>query len=148
METKENANAGFTDEEKKAMAERSKELASIRKRSARPKIEDLEKEVFRKISEMNEPDRTIATNIHALIKRIAPNLTPRTWYGMPAYEKDESIICFFQERGKFKTRYATIGFSDKAHLDDGALWPTAFALPEWNEEVDERLRELIKKAIS
>ena len=148
MATKDRENTGFTDEEKMAMAERAKELASGRKRGSKPKPEDLEKDVFEKISGMSEPDRTIATNLHALIKEIAPCLTARTWYGMPAYGKNGSVLCFFQERRKFRTRYATVGFSDKAHLDDGPTWPTTFAVVEWNQQVDKRLRELIAKAIS
>lgn len=149
MKTKEGrTNAWFTHEERMAMTERAKELSSNRKEGAKPMIEDLEKEVLGKISQMREPDRTIAANLHNIIKEIASDLTPRTWYGMPAYERNGSIICFFQERRKFKTRYCTIGFSDKAHLDDGALWATSFAILEWNQEVGVRLRELIKKAIA
>ncbi len=97
---------------------------------------------------MDEPDRVIATNLHALIKEIDPRLTPRTWYGMPAYEKNGSVLLFFQERRKFKTRYARVSFSDKANLDNGTIWPTAFAVVEWNQEVGKRLKELIAKAIS
>ena len=148
MAKKDKVNAGFTDEEKLAMAERAKELASIRKKVSKPNLEDSEKEVLLKFSEMGEPDRTIATNLHALIKEIDARLTPRTWYGMPAYEKNGSVLLFFQERRKFKTRYATVGFSDKANLDNGTIWPTAFAVVEWNQEVGKRLKELIAKAIS
>jgi uncharacterized protein YdhG (YjbR/CyaY superfamily) len=148
MATKDEENTGFTDEEKMALGERAKELASSRKMGSKPKLEDLEKDVLEKISEMSEPDGTIATNLHALIKEIAPSLTARTWYGMPAYQKNGSVLCFFQERRKFKTRYATVGFSDKAHLDDGSVWPTTFAVVEWNQHVGKRLRELIVKAIS
>ncbi|EQB71823.1 MAG: hypothetical protein AMDU1_APLC00017G0010 [Thermoplasmatales archaeon A-plasma] len=148
MAKKDKVNAGFTDEEKLAMAERAKELASIRKKVSKPNLEDSEKEVLLKFSEMGEPDRTIATNLHALIKEIDARLTPRTWYGMPAYEKNGSVLLFFQERRKFKTRYATVGFSGKANLDNGTIWPNAFAVVEWNYEVCKRLKELITIAIS
>lgn len=148
MASKKKLKSGFSQEEKKAMAERAKEIALTKKMGSKPNVESMEEIVLQKISEMSEPDRTIATNFHALIKNIAPNLTPRTWYGMPAYEKEGSVLCFFQERDKFKTRYATVGFSDKAHLDEGAIWPVTFAVLEWNKEIGERLRELITRAIS
>ncbi len=145
---KDNVNSGFTEEEKMAMAEHVKELDIRRMRGPKPKPEDFEKDVLDKIAQMVESDLTIATNLHKMIKEIAPGLTSRTWYGMPAYEKDGSVLCFFQERRKFKTRYATVGFSDKANLDNGPVWPTTFAVVEWNQEVSKRLKELITKAIS
>ena len=112
----------FTAEERAAMKERAREL----KRGTA----DGEQDVLEKIAEMPEPDRAMAERIHAIVKAAAPNLTPRTWYGMPAYARDGKVVCFFQSAQKFKTRYATFGFSDKANLDDGHLWPTAFALTE------------------
>ena len=146
--TEKNGISGFTEEEKMAMAERAKELAARRKIGSKPKPEDFEKDVLDKIAEMGEPDQTIATNLHAMIKEMAPGLSSRTWYGMPAYERDGSVLCFFQERRKFKTRYSTVGFSDKARLDNGAIWPVTFAIPEWNEDVEAALRSLITRAIS
>ena len=148
MVKKDDINSGFTEEEKMAMAEHAKELAARRRGRSKPKHEDFEKDVLDKIAEMVEPDLTIATNLHKMIKEIAPGLTSRTWYWMPAYEKEGSVLCFFQERRKFKTRYATVGFSDKANLDNGPIWSTTFAVVEWNQEVSKRLKELITKAIS
>ncbi len=148
MASKKKVKNGFSAEEKKAMMERAKEIALRKKMGPKPSIESLEKMVLEKIGEMNEPDRTIAANFHALIKDVAPGLTPRTWYGMPAYEKNGSVLCFFQERAKFKARYATVGFSDKAHLDDGSMWPVTFAVLDWSQQVGRRLRELITEAIN
>ena len=145
---RDNINSGFTEEEEMAMAEHAKELDARRMRGPKPKPEDFEKDVLDKIAQMVEPDLTIATNLHKMIKEIAPGLTSRTWYGIPAYEKNGSVLCFFQERRKFKTRYATVGFSDKAKLDNGTIWPTTLAVVEWNQEVSKRLKELITKAIS
>src|SRR5947209_7771017 len=116
---------GFSDEEKAAMKERSQELKAAARRGPGA---DGESDVLAKIAEMPEPDRTMAERLHAIIKATAPGLSPRTWYGMPAYAKDGNVVCFFQSAHKFKARYATIGFSDKANLDEGALWPTSFAL--------------------
>jgi uncharacterized protein YdhG (YjbR/CyaY superfamily) len=129
---------GFTPEERAAMKERAKEQ----------KATASENDVLAKISEMPEPDRTMAERLHAIIKASAPGLSPRLWYGMPAYAKDGTILCFFQERSKFKTRYATLGFSDKANLDDGAMWPVAFALAELTAADEARIGELVKKAVS
>ncbi len=147
MDEKDNSDHYFTKEEREAMAERTKEISSKRKKSGMIKNADLEKEVLMKISQMDEPDKTIATSIHNIIREISPSLISRTWYGMPAYERNGQIIIFFQERNKFKNRYSTIGFTDKAHLDDGTIWPTAFAVTEWNKKVNEKMRELIERAI-
>jgi uncharacterized protein YdhG (YjbR/CyaY superfamily) len=116
------ASKGFTDEERAAMRERAREL-----RAAASKA-DAESEVLAKIAEMAEADRAMAERLHALIKASAPDLSPRTWYGMPAHAKDGKVVCFFQSAEKFKSRYATFGFSDKANLDKGSMWPTSFAL--------------------
>lgn len=106
-----------------------------------------EEEVWAKIAEMGEPDRTIAERLHRLILEEAPMLTPKTWYGMPAYAREGKVVCFFQSGQKFKTRYATLGFTDAATLDEGSMWPTAFALAGWNPEVEARIRALIRKAV-
>ncbi|ACZ39801.1 iron chaperone [Sphaerobacter thermophilus] len=134
----------FTEEERAAMRERAKE----QRRSRRASKADGERDVLEKIAEMDEPDRSMAERIHAIIKESAPDLTPRTWYGMPAYAKNGSVVCFFQSAGKFKTRYATLGFNDSANLDDGTMWPTAYALKELTPADEERIRELVKKAVS
>ncbi|MBX6773232.1 MAG: DUF1801 domain-containing protein [Chloroflexi bacterium] len=141
------ATHGFTDEERAAMRERAQELKAAR-RGPRAGKEDGESDVLAKIAEMPEPDRTMAERLHALIKATAPDLSPRTWYGMPAYAKDGQVVCFFQGAHKFKTRYATLGFSDKANLDEGAMWPTAFALKELTAAEEARIVELIKRATS
>lgn len=116
-------------------------------RGAPANAADGEREVLAKIADMEEPDRTIARRLHALLKAIAPDLSPRTWYGMPAYARDGQVLCFFQSGQKFKTRYATLGFSDKAHLDDGAMWPTAFALTAWTAAEEARITALVKQAM-
>ena len=137
--------SGFTDEELAAMKERAKE----QKAEARAKKEkaDGESDVLAKIAEMSEPDRTMAERLHALIKASAPDLAPKTWYGMPAYAKDGKIVCFFQSAAKFNTRYATLGFSDTANLDEGALWPVAFALKELTATEEARISALVKQAV-
>jgi uncharacterized protein YdhG (YjbR/CyaY superfamily) len=137
---------GFSDEERAAMKERAQEL----KAAARVNQDkaDGESAVLAKIAEMQEPDRAMACRLHAIIKASAPALSPRTWYGMPAYAKDGKIICFLQSGQKFKTRYATLGFSDAANLDEDALWPVAFALKELTAAVESRIDELVKKAVS
>ena len=132
---------GFTDEERAAMKERVHELRANKKT-------DGESDVLAKIAEMPKPDRAMAERLHAVIKASAPALLPRTWYGMPAYAKDGDVICFFQSAHKFKTRYATFGFSDKANLDEGALWPTAFALQELTTAAAAKIGALVKKAVS
>jgi uncharacterized protein YdhG (YjbR/CyaY superfamily) len=121
------------------MRERAKELKGGKK--------DGEAAVLAKIAEMSEGDRAMAERVHALIKASAPDLTPRTWYGMPAYARDGTVVCFFQSAQKFKSRYATLGFSDKANLDDGAMWPTSFALKELTAAEEERIAELVKQAV-
>jgi uncharacterized protein YdhG (YjbR/CyaY superfamily) len=131
----------FTAEERAAMKERAQEL----KREGKA---DGESDVLAKIAEMQERDRAMAERLHALIKASAPSLSPRTWYGMPAYAKDGKVVCFFQSAQKFKTRYATLGFSDKASLDDGAMWPTAFALTELTAAVEARIAALVKQAVA
>jgi uncharacterized protein YdhG (YjbR/CyaY superfamily) len=139
---------GFTDEERAAMKERAKELKTEARRGARADAPDGESEVLAKIAELPEPDRTKAERLHAIVKAGAPDLSPRLWYGMPAYARDGKVVCFFQGAQKFKTRYATIGFSDKANLDEGAMWPTSFALTELTPATEARIAELVKKAAS
>ena len=139
---------GFTDEERAAMKERAQELKAAARRGPRAGKADGESDVLAKIAEMPEPDRAMAERLHAIIKASAPALSPRTWYGMPAYAKDGKVVCFFQSAQKFKTRYATFGFSDKANLDKGAMWPTAFALKELTAADEARIRALVKKAVS
>jgi uncharacterized protein YdhG (YjbR/CyaY superfamily) len=129
---------GFTAEERAAMKERAKELKSA----------GGESEVLAKIAEMPKADRALAERLHALVTATAPELTPRTWYGMPAYAKDDKVVCFFKSANKFKTRYATIGFSDKANLDDGEMWPTDFALKELTPAVEKKIGALVKRAVS
>ena len=137
---------GFTDEERAAMKERAQELKAEAR--ANKNKADGESDVLAKIAEMSEPDRTMAKRLHAIIKAIAPALTPRLWYGMPAYAKNGNVVCFFQSAQKFKARYATFGFSDTANLDDGAMWPTAFALVELTAAEEARIGALVKKAVS
>jgi uncharacterized protein YdhG (YjbR/CyaY superfamily) len=132
---------GFTAEEKAAMKERTRELK-------RASGGDGETDVLAKIAEMSKPDRDIAERLHALIKSSAPDLAPRTWYGMPAYAKDGKIVCHFQPAAKFKTRYATIGFSDAAKLDDGETWPVAFALKALTAEVERKVVALVRRAVA
>jgi uncharacterized protein YdhG (YjbR/CyaY superfamily) len=141
------ARKGFTDEERAAMRERAQELKAAARRSSRSGKANGESDVLAKIAEMQEPDRAMAQRIHAIIKASAPALSPRTWYGMPAYAKDDNVVCFFQSGQKFKTRYATLGFSDKASLDDGHMWPTAFALKELGPAEEDRIVALVKKAV-
>ena len=143
----EQSSGGFTDEELAAMSERAQEFKAAARRGSRRSKEDGESDVLAKIAEMPEPDRTMAARIHAIVKASAPALSPRTWYGMPAYEKDGNVICFFQSARKFKTRYATLGFSDKANLDDGPMWPTAFALKELGATEEARIGALLKQAV-
>ena len=135
---------GFTDEERAAMKERAQEL----KAETRADKADGESDVLAKIAAMPAPDRAIGERLHAIIKASAPTLSPKTWYGMPAYAKDGQVVCFFQSAQKFKTRYATLGFSDKANLDEGCMWPTAFALKELTANEETRIGALVKKAVS
>jgi uncharacterized protein YdhG (YjbR/CyaY superfamily) len=131
---------GFTDEERGAIKERVKELKADKA--------DGESAVLAKIAEMPEPDRAMGKRLHAVIKASAPALAPRLWYGMPAYAKEGNVVCFFQPAQKFKTRYATLGFSDKAHLDEGTMWPNAFALTKLTAQDEARIGTLVKKAAS
>ncbi len=133
---------GFTAEEKAAMKERAKELKAAADK------EQGESDVLAAIAEMQEPDRTMAERIHAIVKANAPNLAPRTWYGMPAYAKDGNVLCFFQPAQKFKARYGTLGFNDRANLDEGAMWPVAYALKELTPAEEARIAALVKKAAS
>ncbi len=133
------ASKGFTDEERGAMRERVKELKADKA--------DGESAVLAKIAEMPTPDRAIGSRLHAIIKASAPSLSPKLWYGMPAYAKDGKVVCFFQPAHKFKTRYATLGFNDSANLDEGGLWPVAFALKELTEASEARIGALVKQAV-
>jgi uncharacterized protein YdhG (YjbR/CyaY superfamily) len=139
---------GFTDEERAAMKERAQELKAAPRRGPRAGKADGESDVLAKIAEMPEPDRAMAERLHAIMKASAPALSPRTWYGMPAYAKDGNVVCFFQSGQKFKTRYATFGFSDEANLDEGAMWPVAFALKELTGAEEAGIVALVKKAVS
>jgi uncharacterized protein YdhG (YjbR/CyaY superfamily) len=134
------ASKGFTAEERAAMRERAKELKAGKA--------DGESDVLAKIAEMPKSDRVMAERLHAIVKASAPALSPRTWYGMPAYAKDGKVVCFFQSAEKFKSRYATFGFSDKANLDKGAMWPTSFALKELTAAEEKKISALVKKAVS
>ncbi len=140
-------NKGFTAEEQAAMKERARELKAEAR--AKKNREEGERDLLGKIAEMPEPDRAIATRLHEIVKANAPDLFPKTWYGMPAYaNEDGKVVCFFQAADKFNTRYATFGFNDTANLDDGAMWPTAFALKELTAAEEARIAALVKKAVS
>jgi uncharacterized protein YdhG (YjbR/CyaY superfamily) len=139
---------GFTAEERAAMKERAKELKAASRRGPRADKADGEGAVLAKIAEMPEPDRAMATRLHAIIKVAAPVLSPKTWYGMPAYAKDGKVVCYFQAAHKFNSRYATFGFNDTANLDDGTMWPTSFALTELTADDEARIGALVKKAVS
>ena len=139
------ASRGFTDEERAAMQERAKEVAAERRRGSKASGES---DVLARIAEMAEPDRTMAERLHAIVKANAPDLSPKTWYGMPAYASGDKVVCFFQSSQKFKTRYSTLGFTDKANLDDGRMWPTAFALGELTDAEEKRIAALLKQAVS
>ncbi|MCI0424650.1 MAG: DUF1801 domain-containing protein [Actinobacteria bacterium] len=134
---------GLTAEEKSALKERVKEA-----RAERSGKTDGEAAVIEKIAEMSEPDRTMAERIHEIVKASAPSLTPKTWYGMPAYAKDGKVVVFFQSAGKFQSRYAMLGFNDTANLDEGAMWPTTFALWELTPAVEKKISALVKQAVS
>ena len=138
------ASKGFTDEERAAMRERAQEL----KAAARAGKEGQESAVLAKIAAMPGPDRSMGERLHAMIKASAPELSPKLWYGMPAYAKDGKVVCFFQAAQKFKTRYSTLGFSDAANLDEGTMWPTTFALTELTPADEARIGALVKKAVS
>ncbi|HWQ00035.1 MAG TPA: DUF1801 domain-containing protein [Vicinamibacterales bacterium] len=137
------APAGFTAQERAAMKARAEEL----KARAGGGQADGEREVLAKIAEMAAPDRALAERIHRIVRSAAPALSPKTWYGMPAYAKDGKVVCFFQSAAKFNSRYATFGFSDQAKLDDGAMWPTAFAVKELTPDAEARIAALVKKAV-
>jgi uncharacterized protein YdhG (YjbR/CyaY superfamily) len=139
---------GLTDEERAAMKQRTNELKAEARRGRRADKADGERDVLAKIAEMPQPDRAMATRLHAIVKASAPALSPKTWYGMPAYAKDGKIVCFFQSAHKFKSRYATFGFDVAANLDDGAMWPVAFALTELTATEEARIAALVKKAAS
>jgi uncharacterized protein YdhG (YjbR/CyaY superfamily) len=139
---------GFTDEERAAMRERAQELKAAGRRGRRAGKADGESDVLAKIAEMPEPDRAMAKRLHAIIKVSAPALSPRTWYGMPAYAKDGKVVCYFQSAQKFKSRYATFGFNDAANLDEGAMWPTSFALKKLTATEEKKIGALVKKAVS
>jgi uncharacterized protein YdhG (YjbR/CyaY superfamily) len=139
---------GFTAEERAAMKERSRELKAQTGRGSRAAKADEESSVLEKIAEMQESDRILAERFHAIIKASAPELSPRLWYGMPAYAKDGKLVCHFQPAEKFKTRYATFAFSDKADLDEGAMWPVGYALTEVTAAEEARIVALVQKAVS
>ncbi len=139
------ASNGFTAEEKAAMRERAKEIKAAERRAASDA--EGESDVLAKIAEMGKSDRVMGERIHAIVKASAPGVSPRTWYGMPAYAKDGNVVCFFKPAEKFKARYATLGFSDKANLDDDAMWPTEFALTELNADVEARIGALVERAM-
>jgi len=132
----------FTKEERAAMRERAREMKAEKDRAAG------ESDVLTKIKEMPQADRVLAERVHEIVTETAPELAPRTWYGMPAYAKDGAVVCFFQNAQKFKARYATLGFSDKANIDEGDMWPTSYALTELNADVEARIAELVKRAVS
>ena len=144
------ASKGFTDEERAAMRERAQEMKADARRSPRAGKgkADGESDVLAKIAAMPAPDRAVGERLHALIKASAPVLSPKLWYGMPAYAKDGKVVCFFQSASKFKTRYATLGFQHEANLDDGAMWPTSFALKKLTAAEEARIGALVKKAVS
>jgi uncharacterized protein YdhG (YjbR/CyaY superfamily) len=144
MSTKKPAkkSTGFTAEERAAMKERARELKREAQRA------DGEKDLLEKVAEMPPADRTLAKRIHAIVKATAPDLAPSTWYGMPAYKRNDKVVCFFQSADKFKSRYATLGFTDEANLDKSPMWPTSFALTKLTDAEDKKIRALVKKAVS
>jgi uncharacterized protein YdhG (YjbR/CyaY superfamily) len=139
---------GLSDEERAAMKQRTQELKAEARRGRRAGKADAEGDVLAKIAEMPAPDRALAERLHAIIKASAPSLSPKTWYGMPAYARDGKVVCFFQAADKFKSRYATFGFNDVANLDDGAMWPVTFALTELTAADEARIGALVKRAAS
>jgi uncharacterized protein YdhG (YjbR/CyaY superfamily) len=139
---------GFTEDERAAMKERAAELKAEARRGAAGDKPDGESDVLAKIAEMQGAERAMAERIHAIVRASAPMLTPRTWYGMPAYARDGKVVCFFQSAQKFKSRYATLGFSDEANLDEGAMWPATYALKELTAAEEARIAALVKKAVS
>ncbi|MEU8773285.1 DUF1801 domain-containing protein [Streptomyces sp. NPDC048606] len=139
---------GFTEEERDAMKERAKELKATARRGPRGAKADTEGEVLAKIAEMPEEDRVLAERVHAIVRAAAPALTPKLWYGMPAYARDGKVVCFFQSAQKFKSRYATLGFSDQARLDEGNLWPTTYGLKELTAADEELVAALVRRAVA
>jgi uncharacterized protein YdhG (YjbR/CyaY superfamily) len=137
---------GFTAEERAAMKERARELRSTKRSAKGPKTDPLD-DLLAKIAELPAQERALAEQVHELVTEAAPELAPRTWYGMPAYARDGKVVCFFQPASKFKARYATLGFNDDARLDDGPIWPTAFALVEITDAVAEQIRGLVRRAV-
>jgi uncharacterized protein YdhG (YjbR/CyaY superfamily) len=144
----EKSSAAFTDEERAAIKERAQEVKAARARSRGAGKADDENAVLAKIAEMAKSDRVLAERVHAVITAAAPDLSPKLWYGMPAYAKDGKVVCFFQAAAKFKSRYSTLGFNDPANLDDGTMWPIAFALTELTAAEEERIAALVKRAVS
>jgi uncharacterized protein YdhG (YjbR/CyaY superfamily) len=142
------SSAAFTDEERAAMKERAQEVKAAKARSRGAGKADDENAVLAKIAEMAKSDRVLAERVHAVITAAAPDLSPKLWYGMPAYAKDGKVVCFFQAAAKFKSRYSTLGFNDPANLDDGTMWPIAFALTELTAAEEERIAALVKRAVS
>ena len=139
---------GFTDDERVAMKERAGELKAAARRGPRAGKADGESALLAKIAEMPQPDRAMAKRLHAIVQESAPDLWPKTWYGMPAYAKDGKVVCFFKSAGKFKSRYATFGFEEAANLDKGAMWPTSYALTEMTDADEAKIRTLVKQAAS
>jgi hypothetical protein len=139
---------GFSDEERAAMKERARELKTAARRGPRANKADGESDVLGKIEEMAEPDRTMARRLHALIKANAPDLAPKLWYGMPAYAREDKVVCFFQAASRFKTRYSTLGFNETANLDEGSMWPVTYALKELTAVEEARIVALVKQAVS
>lgn len=147
--TKKSTYEGFTAEERAAMKEHAQEQKTAARRSSRTdKAALAEQDVLAKIAEMQDTDRVMAERVHAIVTANAPQLTPKLWYGMPAYALDGKVVCFFQSAAKFKARYATLGFSDNANLDQGSMWATGFALTEVTAEVEEQIAALVKQAVS
>jgi uncharacterized protein YdhG (YjbR/CyaY superfamily) len=142
------SSAAFTDEERAAMKERAQEVKAAKARSRGAAKADEQNAVLAKIAELAESDRVLAERVHAVITAAAPDLSPKLWYGMPAYAKDGKVVCFFQAAAKFKSRYATLGFNDPANLDDGTMWPIAFALTQLSAAEEERIAALVKRAVS
>ncbi|MGI5196836.1 iron chaperone [Streptomyces sp. CA-288835] len=146
---KDSSYEGFTAEERAAMKEHAQEQKKAARRGARAdKAAEAERDVLAKIAEMPDSDRIMAESVHAIVKANAPVLAPKLWYGMPAYALDGKVVCFFQSAAKFKSRYATLGFNDTAKLDEGTMWPTAFALTEMTDEAEARIAALVKQAVS
>jgi uncharacterized protein YdhG (YjbR/CyaY superfamily) len=148
MSATKKSSKGFTAEERAAMKERAQELKAETRRGSRAKKADGESDVLAKIAEMPPQDRAMAERLHEIVKTSAPDLSPKTWYGMPAYAKDGKVVCYFTAASKFKSRYATLGFNDAANLDEGNMWPASFALKELTPAEEARIGELVKKAVS